>query len=268
MKKFVLRLTSALICLMMLASFVGCGGQKQTVPTKPVAPPTEAQNDDTQNTQTVTDAQEQTDAPEQTDASAQTPAPAPIPAGERLFIGDSRTVGLSEYSQLKADFFASIGMTVYNIHDDALSVPSVGKVTFNQLLTNKDYDTIYLMVGINELGYDMDNTASVYEELVEEIKELQPNARLILQANLHVTQAKSNQGSYISNKNIDLFNDKIHAIAEKQKVFYLDVNRLFDSGSGALSDDVTSDGVHPYGTDYVRWGEWIEKQSADLVKEG
>lgn len=259
MKKFALRLTSALICLMMLGAFLGCG-KEQTVPTKPVSLPTEGQTDPQQQTE----AQGQTDAP----TDAQTPAPAPIPAGKRLFIGDSRTVGLSEYSQMEADFFASIGMTVYNIHDDALSVPGVGKVTFNQLLTNEEYDTIYLMVGINELGYDMDSTASVYEELVEEIKELQPEARLILQANLHVTQAKSDKGSYISNKNIDLFNEKIHAIAEKQDVFYLDVNPLFDNGSGALSEDVTSDGVHPYGTDYVRWGEWIEKQSAGLVKEG
>ena len=74
-----------------------------------------------------------------------------------LFIGDSRTVGLSEYSQIDgADFFANVGMSVYNIHDKTVSVPTVGKVTLTQLLKNKKYDKIYVMLGINEIGYNFD----------------------------------------------------------------------------------------------------------------
>ena len=42
-----------------------------------------------------------------------------------LFIGDSRTVGLMEYGKNEKNqiFFCSVGMSVFNIYDDALSVP-------------------------------------------------------------------------------------------------------------------------------------------------
>ena len=51
--------------------------------------------------------------------------------GDALFIGDSRTVGLMEYSGIDgADYFCTVGMSVYNIHKKPVSVPKVGKVTF------------------------------------------------------------------------------------------------------------------------------------------
>ena len=52
-----------------------------------------------------------------------------------------------EYGKMKEpDFFCSVGMSVFNIYDDALSVPKVGNVTLSQLLTNKKYDKIYILV--------------------------------------------------------------------------------------------------------------------------
>ena len=45
---------------------------------------------------------------------------------DALFIGDSRTVGISEYGELNnATFFANTGMSVYNVFDKKVSVPKV-----------------------------------------------------------------------------------------------------------------------------------------------
>ena len=42
---------------------------------------------------------------------------------DALFIGDSRTVGIATYGTLKnADYFARVGMTVYNINKNATDV--------------------------------------------------------------------------------------------------------------------------------------------------
>ena len=72
---------------------------------------------------------------------------------DALFIGDSRTVGISEYGELNnATFFANTGMSVYNVFDKKVSVPKVGKVKLDQLLTSKKYGKVYIMLVINKLG--------------------------------------------------------------------------------------------------------------------
>ena len=70
-----------------------------------------------------------------------------------------------EYSQIpEADYFCSVGMSVFNIHDEAVSVPNVGKLTLTELLNNKTYKKIYIMLGINEMGYKFENILAKYEE--------------------------------------------------------------------------------------------------------
>ena len=82
-----------------------------------------------------------------------------ISMDDALFIGDSRTVGLMEYAGIDgADYFCTVGMSVYNIHKKPVSVPNVGKVTLTELLNSKKYGKIYIMLGINEVGYKFSNT--------------------------------------------------------------------------------------------------------------
>ena len=75
---------------------------------------------------------------------------------DALFIGDSRTVGLMEYGNLEnAAFFADSGMSVFSLQTKKISVPETGKVSLEEMLLQKQYGKIYLMLGINELGYNL-----------------------------------------------------------------------------------------------------------------
>lgn len=155
MKEIVVKFVAAALGTAMLALMaVGCGGVDATEATPPASQPEQTESVPTQQPTEVT--QEQTQQPAH--------VPVELDMSNALFIGDSRTVGLMEYSGLESDFFASVGMSVYNVEDEEVSVPNVGKVTLDQLLSNREYDTIYLMLGINELGYDMDQTVDVYTE--------------------------------------------------------------------------------------------------------
>ena len=79
-----------------------------------------------------------------------------------LFIGDSRTVGLMEYGNIQgAHFFATSGLCIYDLDDTAIDIPGVGKVTILELLAKQNYSRIYLMMGINELGADIDYTGNL-----------------------------------------------------------------------------------------------------------
>lgn len=259
MKKFMKRFISAALILTLVLSFAACG--KASPKEDPSAQPLDANAEETSPTQ------EAEPVLPEPPAEPVTP-PEPVSMDDALFIGDSRVTGLMEYSGLSADFFTFEGMSVYNIHDKPLSVPDVGKMTLTELLNNKSYGKIYLMLGINELGHDLNQTISAYSELVDDIRQMQPDAVLFIMANLHVTESMSSSHSYITNSAINAFNQRISQLADGKTIFYLDSNPEFDNANGSLSDEYTSDGAHPYAKHYVQWGEWIALQSAIVTKEG
>ena len=192
----------------------------------------------------------------------------PASMADSLFIGDSRTVGMMEYAGLtEANYFCSIGMNVFNIKKNRVSVPSVGKVTLEELLSNKKYGKIYIMLGINELGYDFQSIINKYGDLLDFVNGKQPNAAIFIQANLHVSKKRSDSDKYINNKNIDRLNSELSKSANGKSTFYIDANPLFDDKDGNLSLDKTSDNAHLYARYYTEWGEWICKETAKVLKE-
>ena len=181
---------------------------------------------------------------------------------DALFIGDSRTVGISEYGELNnATFFANTGMSVYNVFDKKVAVPKVGKVKLDQLLTSKKYGKVYIMLGINELGYNSNNTLKKYKELVKFVQNKQNNAIIYIEANLHVTVEKSNKDKVINNVNINKFNNEISKLADNEKIFYIDINEKFDDKDGNLSSNYTQDNVHIYAKYYKEWSDWLSQNA-------
>lgn len=183
---------------------------------------------------------------------------------DALFIGDSRTVGICEYGELEnATFFANVGMSVYNVFSKEVSVPKVGKVKLKDLLSEKKFGKIYIMLGINELGYNMENTVKKYKELVEYIENRQ-NCLIYIQANLHVTEKKSKTDKIFNNTNINLFNNKIKEIANDKNIFYIDINEKFDDTSGNLCADYSQDNIHIYAKYYKEWSKQLEKSAVKI----
>ena len=175
-----------------------------------------------------------------------------------LFIGDSRTVGLMEYGNIEnADFFADTGMTAFDLEKEKIYVQDIGKVGLDELLDSKKYEKIYLMLGINELGYRFEHIQEKYEGIVEKLRESQGDAVIYLCANLHVTREQSQKDEIYNNENIDRVNEMICKLADNENIFYIDVNELFDDDSGSLSTDYSSDAFHVYGKYYLQWVDWL-----------
>jgi len=177
---------------------------------------------------------------------------------DALFIGDSRTVGLSEYGKAGgASFFADTGMSVFNIWDKKIKVKDVGTVSLKTLLSEHKYGKIYLMIGINELGYNMDRVMEQYDGLVTFIHEKQPDAVLFIEANLHVAKKRSESDKYFNNKRINKLNRRMSKYVDNKTSFYIDVNEIFDSNAGNLKAKYTGDGTHVLGKYYKKWVAWI-----------
>ena len=193
-------------------------------------------------------------------------APAPVSMNDTLFIGDSRTVGIREYSGLKdADFFCSVGLNIFDATNETLSVENVGDVTLSSLLSQKKYTKIYIMLGINEVGYPHSSIVDKYSKVLDMIKAKQPDASIFIEANLHVSKSRSDSDSVVNNAAINDLNTKLSALADGSRVFYIDANSIFDDESGSLSSEKTSDGTHLYAKYYPTWVEWISQESAKYI---
>ncbi len=178
---------------------------------------------------------------------------------DALFIGDSRTVGIYEYGTLKnADYYCDIGYSASTLYGSHIK----GGALTSKLSSNQ-YGKIYIMLGINEVGNDIEYTMTAYRALLDEIRSCQPDAVIYLQANLHVTQLS--QTSVINNAALDVLNERISQLADYEKVFYINVNPVFDDGEGNLRNELTNDGVHVFAKYYTDWCGWL---CLNVVPEG
>lgn len=179
---------------------------------------------------------------------------------DAAFLGDSRTMGISDYSGLNADFYCENGMTIYKLLDEkGVTYQKTGeKVNLNQIMQQKKYGKIYIMLGMNELGYrDTNYFLERYRAVLEQIREWQPEAVIFLMANLHVSQEKNNIQTEFNNININAKNVAAASLADGIDIFYLDGNPLFTDENGMLKEDITFDGVHLYANNYMEWKNFL-----------
>ena len=242
-----------------------CSGHDNPA-TVPTDEPTEIPTQEVKTTDTLKPTKPVETKPAETKAPKPSKDLTPVSLNDTLFVGDSRTVGIREYSGLKgADFFCSVGMNVFDVTGESLSVDGVGNVTLSQLLSKKQYSKVYIMLGINEVGYPHSSVVDKYSKVLDLIKEKQPNASIIIEANLHVSKSRSDSDKVVNNASINDLNTKLSALADGSKVFYIDANTIFDDASGSLSSDMTSDGTHLYAKYYPTWVEWISTETANYI---
>ena len=185
---------------------------------------------------------------------------------DAVFIGDSRTVGMFEYGKLEdiSTFYASTGLTVYKLFEAGIvEVPGEKeRATIEQMLTEKQFAKIYLMIGINDMGvWTADSFVAKYAEVLEHLRELQPDAIIYIQGIMKVTTERSEQGDYITNEGIAVRNSGIAKLADNVHTYYLDVNPSICDETGGMVEDYTSDGVHLKAQYIHIWKDFL-KQNA------
>ena len=166
---------------------------------------------------------------------------------DAVFIGDSRTQGLQINAGLKSpDFFAGRGLNVKNARTEKVVKNAKGQsVTVVEALKDKKYKKVYICYGINELGWPYPNIfADEYKKTIEAIKEIQPDAEIVVCGILPVTEKKSKSDKIFNMKNVNKFNKVIKEMAEGIKATYVDLSPAVADKKGYLPKGVTPDGVH------------------------
>lgn len=156
---------------------------------------------------------------------------------DALFIGDSRTVGLRDYSGWKSPtFYADEGLTIYDVFEKKIVKVKGKKLTIGEALKKQNFKKIYIMLGINEMGTGNTKTfIQAYKEVINQLEHLQPDAIIFVEAIMNVTKEKSDTDSIFNNKNIKDKNHHLTMLADNKKIFYIDVNEAITDGTGGIS---------------------------------
>ena len=202
---------------------------------------------------------------------------APVPESEAVdndyftdavFLGDSRTEGFKLYSGLRdADIFAAKCINVINIYyENVISDGNGGYESIMDALTCDSYSSVYIMLGINEMGYQPNRFIERYAKLIDDIRDIQPDTEIFLQAIIPVTQEKAESGSEITNTKITTFNDLLCEMAEEKSLHYIDTYTGLINEDGFLPEDASFDGIHLNTTYCVKWLDYLKTHTATSCK--
>ena len=180
---------------------------------------------------------------------------------DALFIGDSRQKGFGLYSQLPmANVYAGVGLPIYYVATKPVVDTPLGKMTIADALmaTSGYFKKVYIMFGINEMGYGKDETIDAYfYNLIDYIKYTQPDAVIYLESIISVTKSKAASSPRFSLENIANRNEHLKQIAENEHIYYLDLNEILTDEEGYLFEDASSDGVHLKTKYILQWRDYL-----------
>ena len=180
---------------------------------------------------------------------------------DALFIGESRTAGLQGYGRLgQADYFCGEGLTVYGVLGVKASDLHIGEQSLQSLFSWKEYGKIYIHLGINELGGNLDSFINQYQKVIDSIRQMEPDACIILQSVLSLEDRYSSKACF-SAESIQDINSRIQALAEENGLHFSDVNQIMTDETGYLIEGVSFDGCHLYGESYELWAQWLLEEA-------
>jgi len=188
----------------------------------------------------------------------------PVPASDcadlayfddAVFIGDSRTEGLFLNTGLSsATSLAHMGLTVDTVFTRPLFAVNGEKLSAIDAMKKTEFSKVYIMLGINETGWAYSSIfIQKYGEIIDAIREIDPDALIYVQAIMPVSQKVSSTHSYVKNPKIAEYNQLLLQLAEKKQVYYIDTASAVAGEDGSLPDDAAPDGIHLVRSYCQRW---------------
>lgn len=177
---------------------------------------------------------------------------------DAAFIGDSRTEGL-----LSAGLFPvglSLTQTGLNVRDLRSGAPfsqDGDRAPLRQMLKSSGCKKVYLMLGFNEAAWmSGDDFYADCSLLIDELRSLLPQAQIYLQTLPPVTVSRS-ASRVPDNHLLALQNKALSLLARDKRVYLVAVDACFTGANGALSPDLSSDGLHLNSRGCAQWFQYL-----------
>ena len=188
---------------------------------------------------------------------------------DALFIGDSRIVGLGNYSGVQSYFYAKVSLTIRGVLttafvEDTNSEEVVTRTIMDTVTAYPQFKKVYIAFGLNELGWDPNVFINTYEYVIDQLQLLLPDAVIYIQEIIPVTKKVSDAGkNHVRNETIYSYNALMLELAEKKQVFYLGVSEAFVDETGCIPDGVAWDGIHLNIESCKKQMEYIRNHTVD-----
>ena len=170
------------------------------------------------------------------------------------FVGNSMLEDLDMYGIIdNADFYAKTGLTVTNVFTETTVD---GTAPIMEEVTSKKYDKVFLMFGLNELGWSYPEVfIDDYRTLIETLQKDEPGAEIYVQSLTPVSAERSKENLYgVTNERIVEYNDMLRELCADMDVTFVDVAAAVCNDQGILPDGAAPDGVH-LNMDYCK--KWV-----------
>lgn len=180
------------------------------------------------------------------------------------FIGDSRTQGFIMYNGLnKVQDYSYIGLMVDTaISKEFIKTSNGNKITLIKDMESKNIERVYIMLGLNELGWAYPQVFKAkYEELIDKIRQTKPNCEIYVQSIIPVTKTKDKSDKIFNNTRIKQYNQLVKEVVNEKNVKYLDVQTALVNSEGYLPEEASTDGIHLGKTYCEKWLEYLKNNS-------
>ncbi len=170
-------------------------------------------------------------------------------------LGNSLVDGLRLYSNMKSiSYFCGTSVSVVSATKTRNMQLKNGQVgTLVQALCQEPHDKIYIELGINEIGSDVDYFIGLYGDMLDTIIEAQPDADIYILSILPVTKSKSDSSTVFNMTRVNMYNEALHKLAEEKQCYYMDICSALQGDDGYLPSDWSGDGVHLHAQYYSVW---------------
>ncbi|PSB36628.1 GDSL family lipase [filamentous cyanobacterium Phorm 46] len=137
---------------------------------------------------------------------------------------------------------------------------SVGLLKRLQLFDRTFPDTVFVMIGINDLlrGASDEGILDNQRQIIRDLRWAHPKAQVVVQSILphsgeQATWENRDRLLAIPNSRIRAINRRLKEIASSENVLYLDLYPLFADADGNLPTELSTDGLHLNDRGYLVW---------------
>ncbi|WP_341733739.1 SGNH/GDSL hydrolase family protein [Microcoleus sp. EPA2] len=137
---------------------------------------------------------------------------------------------------------------------------SVGLLKRLQLFDRTQPDTVFVMIGINDLlrGATDEGILDNQRQIIRDLRWAHPKAQVVVQSILphsgeEATWENRDRLLAISNNRIREINRRLKEIAISENVLYLDLHPMFTDADGNLLTELSTDGLHLNDRGYLVW---------------
>lgn len=164
---------------------------------------------------------------------------------DAFFGGDTRVGSFELYGTLEernTEVCFTESMNIFQI--DEMAADGYDGKTLYDLLMETEKKNIYLLLGLNEIGYEnYDSVAEQFRKLIDDLKNAHPEAGICFVLN-YTPSAYYGLTTEQTIERTGALNEVIRSLAAENGCFFLDLSEILQNEEGLLKSEYTYNGIH------------------------